>query len=268
MRDRDDSAKLAWMLVLCACGAAAAADRAGATSALPDDPQAIVLELTFDDPSGSTPASPAVQVRADGRIIVPAGAGSGRAQYGELAAEELQQLLREVVETQQLLKFDSDAIAAAVEQAGRGSGRDWRIQDAATTVIRVRLKDIEHEVRCNAAELLLERFPEVEDLARLCAVQRRLQNVRAVVEVGGDEEAQRLAKLATDELRQGSTTGPEVTSRDLLHVRSSGDGLRQVQFRIESTPGKAGAGEVIMISIFESPEGPPRVSVTTLPARQ
>jgi hypothetical protein len=74
--------------------------------------------------------------------------------------------------------------------------------------------------------------------------------------------------MATDELRQGAAIGPEVTSRDLLHVRTSGDGLRQVQFRVETMPEDGGEAEAIVISIFESPDAPPRVSVTTLPARQ
>jgi hypothetical protein len=268
MCNRDRAAKLAILLVIGGCAIAAADDRRNEPYDLPDDPQTIVLALTFEEATDAAPATPAVQVRADGRVIVPAGAGGGRALYGKLTAEELQQLLREIVETQQFLQCDSDVIATAVERAGRRSGRDWRIQNAATTVIRLQLEDTEHKVRGNAAELLLERFPEVDDLARLCAVQRRLQNVRAVVEAGGAEEAQRLAELATDELRQGSVTGPEVTSRDLLHVRDSGDGLRQVQFRLESTPEDGGAAEIIMISIFESPEAPPRISVTTLPARQ
>jgi hypothetical protein len=268
MCGRDRSWTLAVLLLLCGCAGAAADDHPATTYPLPDDPETIVLELALDDSAGAAPASPAVQIRADGRVVVPAGSGSGRALYGELTADQLQLLLREIVETQQFLECDSDDVAAAIEQAGRRSGRDWRIQNAAATVIRLRLKDTEHEVRCNAAELLLERFPEVDGLARLCAVQRRLQNVRALVEVGGEEEGQRLAALATDELRQGAATGPEVTSRDLLHVRSSGDGLRQVQFRMESVPENGGEAEIIMITIFESPEAPPRVSVTTLPARQ
>ena len=268
MRDMDRSTMLAVMLLISGCAVAAADDRADSAYALPDDPEAIVLELTFEESSTTAPATPAVQIRADGRVIVPASSTGGRAQYGELTADELQDLLGEIMETQQFLKCDSDAIAAAIEQAGRQSRRDWRIQNAATSVIHVRLKDAEHEVRCNAAELLHERFPDVDDLARLCDVQRRLQNVKAVVEVGGAEEAQRLADLATDELRQSAANGPDVASRDLLYVRDSGDGLRQVQFRIESTPESGGEAEVIMVSIFESPESPPRVSVTTLPARQ
>lgn len=256
------------LFFMCGWICAGADDQPGNAGTLPDDPQAIVLELTFEDATIAGPAAPAVQIRGDGRVIVPASTNGGRTQYGELSPGELQQLLREIVEQQQFLKCDGDAIAAAVELAGIRSGRDWRIQNAATTVIRLRLKNAEHEVRCNAAELLHERFPEVNDLARLCAVQRRLQNVKAVVEVGGPEEAQRLADLATDELRQDAATGPEVASRDLLHVRSSGDGLRQVQFRIESMPENGGEAEIIMISVFESPESPPRVSVTILPARQ
>ncbi len=236
--------------------------------AVPDDPQTTILELEFQEPDAVGMAA-RVAIRGDGEISVSGGAQRGTRVIGRVTANELQELLQEIVRTRRILECDSDTIAAAVEQAGRRSGRDWRIRNAATTVIRVRLRDGEHEVRCPAAELLCERFPGIDELERLCAVQRRLQNVKAVAQAGGTAEAERLAKIAAAEWGDESGEEREVLVRHLLHVRDSGDGLRQFQFRVDAPADDGGSsGEAVAITIFETPQTLPRVSVTPLPARQ
>lgn len=257
----------AWVW-LCTCAVIAAAQDAEAVLALPADPQTIVMELAFEEPENAGVAE-RVTIRADGEIALTGGTLQSKSVTGRLTAEDLQSLLQEVVHTSRILDCETEAIAAAVEREGRRSGRDWRIRNAATTVIRIRLKDVEHEIRCPAAELLVERFPGIDQLERLCTVQRRLQNVRAVTEVGGAEEAERLAKIAAAEWSSDSGMAQQVSSRELLHVRDAGDGLRQVQFRIDPPPAEDGSiGESVVITIFETPKTLPRVSITPLPVRQ
>lgn len=257
----------AWLLPS-VCAVIASGQDAETVVALPVDQQTIVLELTFEEPENATVAE-RVTIRADGKISLTGGPLQGNPVAGSLNAEDLESLLQEVVHTARILECETAAIAAAVEREGRRTSRDWRIRNAATTVIRVQLKDIEHEVRCPAAELLVERFPGIDQLERLCAVQRRLQNVKAVAQVGGADEAERLAKIAAAEWSGDSGAMQQVTSRELLHVRDAGDGLRQVQFRIDPPPSEDGsAGESVVITIFETPKSLPRVSITPLPARQ
>lgn len=227
-----------------------------------------VLELAFARDDGDRPAAPpsvAVSIHADGTVLVPDPRGSSRPLRGRLSAADLQGLLNEVIETHGLFDCDTGTLAQSLQSAARQSGLAWRIPQADTTVIRVQREGRQHEVRCPAAELLEERFPGVEDLQRLCRVQRRLQNVRSVVLVGGPQEADRLAAMANQELRRRGVEGLEMTSSDLQQVLGSGDGFRLARFQ-RCGPRSPQEGETQwLVSIVETPDSPPRVSVTPLP---
>jgi hypothetical protein len=220
--------------------------------------------LAAADRAGAPPAV-AVSILADGTVLVPDPQDAARSLRGRLSPEELQALLSEVVDTQRLLECDTEALSRSLQNASRQTGLAWRIPLADTTVIRVRRHGRRHEVRCPAAELLEERFPGVEDLRRLCRVQRRLQNIRLVVLVGGPREAERLTAMANQELRRRGVDGVELTPSDLQQVLGDGDGFRFVQFqRCETESPQEGEAQCL-VSITETPDGPPRVSVTPLP---
>jgi hypothetical protein len=112
--------------------------------------------------------------------------------------------------------------------------------------------------------LLEARFPEIDELRRVCAVQRRLQNVKCVVQAGGVDAAERLAALANRELRSSAGNAWSVSADDLQLVRSSGDGLCYAQFLV---PGDAASGNAPrgMVTVVESPGAAPRVSVMQIP---
>jgi hypothetical protein len=214
------------------------------------------------------PTAVAVSILADGTVLVPDPQNAGRPLRGRLSPEELRTLLSEVVDTQRILECDTETLSRSLQNASRQTGLAWRVPLADTTVIRVRHHGQRHEVRCPAAELLEERFPGVEDLRRLCRVQRRLQNIRLVVLVGGPREAERLTVIANQELRRRGVAGVELTSSDLQQVLGGGDGFRFVQFqRCEAKAPHKGETQCL-VSITETPDGPPRVSVTPLPQRR
>jgi hypothetical protein len=244
-------------------------EAAGPDKAPADD--APILELAFvraaTDRAGAPPAV-AVSILTDGTVLVPDPQDPGRPLRGRLSPEELQALLSEVVDTQRIFECDTEALSRSLQNASRQTGLAWRVPLADTTVIRVRHDGQEHEVRCLAAELLEERFPGVDDLRRLCRVQRRLQNIGLVVLVGGPREAERLTAVANQELRRRGVAGVELTSSDLQQVLGGGDGFRFVQFQ-RCEPQAPHEGETqCLVSITETPDGPPRVSVTTLPQRR
>jgi hypothetical protein len=112
---------------------------------------------------------------------------------------------------------------------------------------------------------MVERFPGIPELEDLFAVQQRLQNVKAVVQVGGPAEAQRLARLANRRLAAEPAAG-ELSMRDLQLVRDSGDGLRYVQFYRSGREQRDGAA--LLVSVVETPHAPPGVSVMRVPARE
>jgi hypothetical protein len=256
------------VVVLLLVGHVAAADTRWS---LPADPQAVVVELQFvapspagDQRSDGAPGERAMLVlrlRRDGSYEVNVQGGENLT--GRLTDAELRRLVREIVEVQRGLALTSDGLTQALERAGRDSGKEWRIRNADTTVVRITLAGGTHEFRCCAPELLRTRFPQVEDLRRVCAIQRRLENLVAIARVGGKPEAERLAALAMAELRRQNGPDVKISAGDLLFVRGSSGDLRQCQFVVEpALRGETGAG--IHVSVMESPGAAPRISMTPL----
>lgn len=232
------------------------------TWSLPSDPQAIVLELRFEEPGRS--GGVALRVRRDGSFVVPSPAGRPTL-TGRLSERALTELVGELLEDHRCLELESDALAAAIEREGRRTGKDWRVQGAAISVVRIALSDRTHELRCAAPELLQSRFPELRELRRVCAIQRRLRNVVAIARVGGEPEAARLAALVAAELRRERDVSAPVTPRDLVEVNDSTGDLRQYQFVVEAAPTGTDPATSLHISVFEAPGEPVRISVTSLP---
>jgi hypothetical protein len=231
------------------------------TWSLPDNPQAVVIELQLETAAGQ-PVTDVVVVRRDGSFTVGE-ARSTQPIQSRLTEDELQELLGEIIEREQALELTSASLSAKIQAEGRRTGKDWRIRNASGTIVRISLAGRTHEIRCSSPELLRTRLPGVSELDRVCAIQRRLENIAAVAQVGGLAEAQRLAALATDEWRRQNGPAVQITHRDLLHVRGSAGDLRQVQFVVE--PGLHGeAGEAVHVSVIESPGATPRISMTPI----
>ncbi len=235
-------------IVLIVCLSAAVPAVAAAADARP------VLELSYQDAGEESRVS--VIVYDDGTVIDREGGGRGSCD-----PEELRLLMADVVDRQKLTTIETAALSSAIQQESQRTGKSWRIDGAGTTIIRFHDGDDVHEVRCHAAGLLAERFPDVAALQRLHHVEQRLRNVQAVVRVGGSAEADRLAELANRELDGAG----EVTRQDLRMVRSSSDGLRYAQFYCDA---KAADGREIalVVAVFESPTAATRVTISELPA--
>lgn len=226
---------------------------------LPTDGGAVVLELTYQDAPRHA-LVPVVTVHADGSVVAANGEESAEVQ-GRLTREQLTELLREVIEESSVFELESGAVLRDVQNAANRSGRPWRTGAAGTMRVRVRLRDREHEVRCPSVEILHERFPDVESLAQLCAIRRRLENVRAIVQVGGWEQAEELSKQANRELLRAFPEAAPVTARDLTMVRGSSPEMRYVQFVSQrSTP----AADPLIISMFEFSNQPARITIAPL----
>jgi hypothetical protein len=228
-----------------------------------------VLQLLFEEAGAleSTVTMTAVAIYPDGTVLVPQGADKAGPLRGKLSVARLEKLLHEVVETNRLLECDTEAIEQSLIRESHRSGRSWRVPGAAATVIRVRWEGRDHEVRCPAAALLAARFPDIDGLRRVCAVQRRLQNVKCVIQAGGVAAAGRLTAVANRELRSNAGEGLSVSMDDLQLVRSSGDGLCYAQF-VVPVDAAAGNGPARMISVIESPGAAPQVSVMQVPPSQ
>jgi hypothetical protein len=229
---------------------------------LPTNPQAAVVELKSRAPAGTAPDTTVIRIRGTGEFEVGA---SGEQGYvaGQMTSGELLALLRDLIEREHALELTTGALAAGVTGQARKSGKEVGFQNAPDMVVRIALASGTHEFRCRSPEALRTRFPGMQDLDRVCAIIRRLENVAAVAQIGGRREAERVAALATAELRRQNGPDVAVTVGDLLQVRGNAGDLRQSQFVVEpALRGEAGTG--VHVSVMESPGETPRISMTRL----
>ncbi|SFJ37373.1 hypothetical protein [Planctomicrobium piriforme] len=227
---------------------------AGEPIALPDDPSAAVVELWYVQ-NGQL-KEPEVAVFASGRVRVNVGDGS---LWGDLTPAELQSLLTDLLNRDGIAALRTEAIQTEIEAASTRTGLSCVIDQSGDTIIRIRTATTVYRVDGHAVGLLAARFPEVASLQQLYAAQRRLENVRAVVMVGGPAAAERLAKLAQSQIQVNHSEHLEVTPQNLSMVRSLADGTRFCQFLIPCVREDRPSDRVI--SVFECPGEAPRVSV-------
>ena len=227
---------------------------------LPDNPQAVVLELRYAKPAANAPETK-LELRRDGTFI--GDKGTARRISGRLSNRELQELMGEIVVDSGALQLTSSGLSRQIQEQSRRTGKSARLTSGVDTIIRITLADGAHELQCVSPEVLRTRYPALRELDRVCAIRRRLENVVAVAHAGGKPAAERLAALATEQLRRHNGAQAQVTARDLQAVRGEAGDLRQAQFVITDASTGSPAGSEVHISVFESPGAPPRIRITT-----
>ncbi|MCB9892700.1 MAG: hypothetical protein H6833_13690 [Planctomycetes bacterium] len=221
---------------------------------LPKDPKAIVLSLDYV--GGFTPPrkteDPYLRVLADGTMIAPPIFQEGEARTGKLSADELQTLLRFVVEEQKLLAWDAEAVQRDIRKR-----QVPMLADASSTVVFLQLKDRKVEASQYALGMYVtESSPFVKEgeaipaLVRLYAVERRLMHWHAIVLGGDPERVKGLLARLNQQRSEGHAEGPAFRLEDLtkgmfrpngiqLYFERSQDGGRwrgDVQVPVEGKP--------------------------------
>lgn len=226
---------------------------AGDQIPLARDPQTPVIELWYVDQGKLS--EPEVSVFANGRVRVRVGEGSI---WGQLDPRQLELLVQTLLQEDGLAALTTQSLQQAIDEAAARSGLSARIRDAGDTIIRIRTAQATYRIDGHAVGLLAARFPDVVPLQQLSSALRHIENVRAVVMVGGTPAAEKLASLAQAQLQAEYGERVIVGSQDLNMVRSLADGTRYCQFLVPST---SAATQLRVISLFESPGEAPRVSV-------
>lgn len=221
---------------------------------LPADPSVPVVELWYVE--GGQLRSPEITVFAGGRVQVRVGEGT---LWGELSPEQVQDLVRKLLTCDQLAHLRTEGIDRELAVQSQRTGLSREIQGAADTIIRVRTALGTYRVDGHAVGLLCTRFPEAQGLQHLYSAQRRLENLRAIVMVGGVPAAERLARMAEARLLAESGEAIQVSKENLTCVHSLNDGTRCLQFVVPAPQGSQTAPRIV--SLFESPGESPRVSV-------
>ncbi|WP_437224393.1 hypothetical protein SH661x_003611 [Planctomicrobium sp. SH661] len=222
--------------------------------ALPEDPSVPVAELWYVQDGLLGP--PEVAIFANGRVQVRVGQGS---LWGDLSREQLESLINCLLKRDHLSELNSAELENAIKAESIRTGLSSDIRGAADTIIRVRTAKAVYRVDGHAVGLLCTRFPNIEGLQDLYAAQRRMENIRAVIMVGGAPAAERLAQVAQSKLLSESGERIAVGSENLSCVHSLTDGTLCCQFVVPSQDSVDAPPRII--SLFESPGEAPRVSV-------
>jgi hypothetical protein len=131
------------------------------------------------------PATADLTVFADGRVVVGPRFAHGTVTEHQLSDADLAALRRFVFDEQDIWSIDSAALDRAVKavaNAGTDAGSragpvhlgPAAVADAATTVIRVRDGERTHQVSHYNLFDAVRRYPQINELQRLRAIERRL----------------------------------------------------------------------------------------------
>ncbi len=180
---------------------------------LPRGKKTTVVSLDFQ--GGFTPPrlkkTPTMSILADGTVQIPANYQGQKSHTGKISADDLQELLRFIIDENKLLEFDAKAIKAKIAKQG---GPRIAIADAATTVIRVTV-----DGKTKQASWYPSPGAKLKELEQFQAIRGRLMRVRSIVELGGKKEALQWVDLANKELK---AKHPKVEELKLEHLQSGG----------------------------------------------
>jgi hypothetical protein len=229
---------------------------------LPAPPNVPVI--VYDSEGGMLPGQtrePLLTIRADHTVILGNPSGQGKRIETRIAPEDLQALLRFIVADNRFFEFDAKQVETQILEEQRKTGRLFLIADAPVTVIRVQLKDQEHEARQYGLGLAAKVYPAIEPLQRLAAIQKRLDRYASLVRAGGTKGLAAELRLANHELAQRYPAIKALTADDLDSAVQYADGSRRIFFS-HSEPAKNGQpGYSVHAEIYHSREGIPIVSL-------
>ena len=190
--------------------------------------------------------TPLVTLWPDGRIRT----GSDRPEVkpcdGKLTREELYQLLQFIVVQNRFYEAETDEIKSAIEQAGNGP----RIAGAMTSRFSLNLKRGRHMVEVYALSFQLSQYPQLEVLQRLSAIEMRLRNLVALVQLGDRTAVEALLAEVNGELKKKHPEIRPMEKSEVLNV-SRGSRGELVVVLSRKTAGKSGQGSPELTVLYE-----------------
>ncbi|MEE2825371.1 MAG: hypothetical protein VYE64_01950, partial [Planctomycetota bacterium] len=180
---------------------------------------------------------------------------------GKLTREELFQLLQFIVVQNRFYEAETDEIKSAIEEAGNGP----RIADAMTSRFSLNLKRGRHKVEVYALSFQLSQYPQLEVLQRLSAIEMRLRNLVALVQLGDRAAVEAMLAEVNGELKKKH---PDVRPMEKSEVLNVSGGARGEQFVVLSRKpvGKPGQNSLELTILYErkSDTAEPRITIHQL----
>lgn len=186
---------------------------------LPEDGPVIVLNS-----KGAKRAQPPLVIQQDGVMHSAAGETS-------IEPDQLQALLRFLIEEQRFFDIDSEAVKLAIHQENSQRGSALAILHAPTSILTLNLRDRSHRVEVHALQFEAKAHPKIESLQRLALIQRRIIREFSIALLGGERTAQRLCELASAELATHHPERAPFTLNDLAAAGRRKDDSLVAHFR-------------------------------------
>lgn len=204
---------------------------------LPKDPKAVVVEFSFK--GGFTPPrknnDPNLTVTAGGAVTASDPFTGATATF-QLPAEELQGLMHLIVAQKKFFDISEEKIAKAIQEQKAGIG--IAIADAATTVVKIKTADKEHEVKVYALGMQANQYKKVEALLNLVAIEKTLNQLLSTAWAGGPVAVEASLKVANAELKKTFPDLKPLAADDLRFARMNPQGNVTLNFHRSSDPAK------------------------------
>lgn len=242
-------------IVACATLAAAAEEVQGTrTYILPKDKDSVVISLDYQ--GGFTAPrigkNPTMSIFADGTVKIPNNYQGQMAFEGKFSQPELQQLLKFVIEENDFFEFDA---AVAQQQLNQGGPR---VAEGAMTVVFVQANGKQHTARWHT----LGATQKIKALDQFSKVRARLEQVRSIIQIGGQDQARKLLDLANQELKAKHPNAAPLTLTDLQSGSLRADGSVSVSFNRQTPMSGNTPAMITNIFMINPAKGKSRISVT------
>jgi RNA polymerase sigma factor (sigma-70 family) len=192
--------------------------------ALPKDPKAPVIVLDYMGGGIRRQSDePILEIRADGTLLLGNPFGTGKKAETKLSPQEVQDLLRYILRSNDFLNITEGKITAAIQANDKGPF--VAVTGASILIVRVHADGKEHQVKYYAAGTMAGLHPKVKELAQLVAIEKRLDQVCKVVTAGGKEAVAAALKLANERLHKDYPKAPVLTDEDLSQAIARQDTL-------------------------------------------
>lgn len=197
---------------------------------LPEKADAAVI--TLDYPGGQIQRvsdEPVLEIRANGVVILGNPWGQSERIETKISAEELQQLLKEILKTHEFFELDSAKMKAAV-QASQAGGLRFSVADGATTVVRVETADKQHELKYYVLRMDAQKYPDIKSLQHLRAIEELLSHRMHLIRAGGPEGVAEKLKIANEALAKEFPDAKPFTADDLAFAYKYARGNQRISF--------------------------------------
>lgn len=237
-------------LALAAFAAPALALQATYTYSGPADQPVVSLDYQGSRLKRLT-SEPVLSIFADGRVVMPRVYAQDRAWSGQISQAELQGLLDLIIAGNDF--FAIDAVRLKAQVATLPGPRKSLPADLATTVIAVKANHVSKTVRY--AGLGYE--DAVPGTDRLIAIRQRLEQIMAIVRLGGRDGALRWLDLANRALADEYPGTQALTLDDVGTVAFHNDGSAHLRFARSS----ATKDRPVSVTIAVPAQGEANISV-------